>query len=93
MTEFEPDEYRPVSRRRRVLIALLALATASLVIWAMTRREGMLPSTVQMPNEGQPCRAGQTEGCVGSITRVLAVPQALPAAGAAPAPAVPAASR
>lgn len=85
MIEFEPDAYRPVNRRRRFLLALLALATASLVIWAMTRREGMLPSTVPMPNEGQRCVQGQTEGCLGSITRVIAVPPALPASAAAAA--------
>jgi hypothetical protein len=83
MTEFEPDAYRPVNRRRRLLLALLALATAALLIWAMTRREGMLPSTVPMPNEGQRCLQGQTEGCLGSITRVIAAPVAVPASAPA----------
>jgi hypothetical protein len=77
--EFKPDPYRPVSRARRVLIVLLALATAAFVVYSMTRKSGFVRNAVLHPADVPACTAGQTEGCVGSMTAVIVQP-ASPAA-------------
>lgn len=73
---FEPDPYRPISRRRRGLIVVLAVATAAFVVYSMTRRSGEVRNAVMHPADVAACTAGQTEGCVGSMTAVIAPPAA-----------------
>lgn len=83
MRAYEPEPYRPINRRRRVLIALLALATAVFVTWAITRDLRPARKAAVPPADVAACTQGQTAGCVGSMTSVIA----------APASAVPATSR
>jgi hypothetical protein len=76
---FEPDPYRPVSRKRRLLIVVLAVATAAFVVYSMTRKSGVVRNAVLHPADVPACTSGQTEGCVGSMTAIIALP-ASPAA-------------
>lgn len=82
-TEPEVERYRPVSGRGRLLIALLAVATAAFVTWSMTRKSGIVPATLREAarhaSDVPACASGQREGCTGGLTVVL--------------PAAPAASR
>jgi len=86
MPSYEPEPFRPVNRRRRFLIALLAIATAAFVVWAMTRKSGMVEGEVRKaalhPADVAACTQGQTVGCVGSMTSVIAAPAAAPASAA-----------
>jgi len=72
----EPPPYRPVTKRRRLMIAALAVATAVVVVLMMTRKAGLVRSVQQHPADVAVCGPGQTEGCVGSTTAVIAVPPA-----------------
>ncbi len=76
MSAYEPDPYRPINRRRRVLIAVLAVATAAFVVWAMTRKSGLVRNAALHPADVAACTPGQTTGCVGSMTSVIAAPPA-----------------
>ncbi len=78
---FEPDPFRPISRRRRLLIVVLAVATAAFVVYSMTRKSGVVRNAVLHPADVAACAPGQTEGCVGSMTAVITAPPA-PAASA-----------
>jgi hypothetical protein len=69
--EFKPDPYRP-SRKRQLLIGVLALATAAFVVYSMTRKSGVVRNAVPPPPDVAACAPGQTEGCVGSMTAVIA---------------------
>ncbi|MDP2005708.1 MAG: hypothetical protein Q8K45_08525 [Rubrivivax sp.] len=73
---FEPDPFRPISRTRRGLIAVLAVATAAFVTYSMTRRSGEVRNAVHQPADVAACVPGQTAGCVGSMTAVIAMPAA-----------------
>jgi hypothetical protein len=68
------DPYRPTNRRRRVLIGLLAVATASTVMWLVLEKPGAPPPRPRV--EPAPCAPGQTEGCVGGKAHVIVVPAA-----------------
>lgn len=65
------ERYRPISARRRLLIALLAVATAAFVTWAMTRKSGVVREAARHPADVPACAASQAEGCVGSMTTVI----------------------
>lgn len=80
--EPQVDPYRPTSARRRVLIAVLAVATATTLIWMMLERVGAPPVQRVLPDDRPRCAAGQTEGCVGGRAEVLVLPA--PASAAAP---------
>ena len=84
MPSYEPEPYRPINRRRRFLIALLAIATAAFVVWAMTRKSGLVRNAALHPADVAACTKGQTAGCVGSMTSVIAAaaPSAVSAASA-----------
>lgn len=82
--EFKPDPYRPISWRRRLLIVVLAVATAAFITYSMTRRSGEVRNAVLHPADVAACTPGQTEGCVGSMTAVIVAP-ATPAAPSAAA--------
>lgn len=68
---FEIEPFRPTSRRRRLLIVLLAVATAATVGWLMTRRSGLVRYVQQHPADVAACAPGQSSGCVGSMTEVI----------------------
>ena len=83
----ELPPYRPTPRRRRLLIALLAVCTALVVLWLMLR-----PRLQQMQAEAErraapplPCAAGRSEGCIGGTTQLIvpATPRTAPPAPAA----------
>jgi hypothetical protein len=84
MPDFEPDPYRPINGRRRVLVAVLAVGTASFGVWAMTRKSGLVRNAALHPADVPACTAGQRAdpkaGCVGSMTSVISTPAA-PASG------------
>jgi hypothetical protein len=85
----EIDKFRPTTLRRRVLIALLAVATASLVTWSMTRKSGLVRNAARHPADVAVCAGGQTDDCVGSKTAVFAVPATPAALATAASSAVP----
>ena len=75
------EEYRPLSARRRWLIAGLAVATSVTVILSLLERPGAVfpAQSAQAPQTAQTaqtveCAAGQTERCAGGRTEVLAQP-------------------
>lgn len=68
---FEPQPFRPTTWRRRLLVVLLAVATAAVVTWAMTRRSGEVRNAALHPADVAACTKGQTSGCVGSMTAVI----------------------
>lgn len=73
---FEIDKFRPTSGRRRLLIVLLAIAMGVAVMWAMTRKWGVVRHAVQHPADVADCAKGQSAGCVGSMTAIIAAPPA-----------------
>lgn len=74
------DRYRPTSRRQRLVIIAVALATAVVLWLLLLYRPGGNPYRY-MPAPPAPCAAGQTSGCVGGQANVLLLPAA-PASGA-----------
>ena len=81
---YKAVRYRPVSIRRRLLIVLLALATAASVLLYMLGRRG------QIVREGPPamadfaaCKNGNTLNCVGGMATVITSAPA-PAAASQP---------
>lgn len=84
MHSYEPEPFRPINRRRRFLIALLAIATAAFVVWAMTRKSGLVRNAALHPADVAACSKGQTAGCVGSMTSVIAAPAATATAASKP---------
>ena len=74
MPSYEPEPFRPVNRSRRFLIALLAIATAAFVVWAMTRKSGLVSNAALRPADVAACTKNQTTRCVGSMTSVIAAP-------------------
>lgn len=72
--EPQVDDYRPTSGRRRLLIALLAVATATTLMWMMLERVGAPPVQRVLPEDRPRCAEGQTEACVGGRAEVLVVP-------------------
>ncbi len=80
----ELPRYRPVNRRRRVLLALLAVATAVTVGWLMVaplaQRKPALDAAQRTP---RPCTEGQQTHCIGGKVDVIVAPASPPAAGPA----------
>jgi hypothetical protein len=85
---YESVRYRPLSVRRRLLIVVLAVATAvGVLLYMLGRRDAIVhgsPLDLLLPADVPACKAGHTTGCVGGMARVIVAP--LPAASAAPAP-------
>ena len=79
------DNYRPLSGRRRLLIVLLAVATAVTVVLTMLDPPGGVQRKRQVSSGPAVCQPGQDRGCVGGTAEVIA-PAALPAAPASVAP-------
>lgn len=68
-----PDRFRPLPRRRRALLALLAVATACVVLWLMLQpqlRKGQAEAA-RRAAPPSPCQPGQTDGCLGGTTQVI----------------------
>jgi hypothetical protein len=80
----DEDRFRPLTLRRRILVALLAVATALTLILMMIERVGA-PALPRAPSAGGParCADGQSDGCVGGRSEVIFVPAN--GAGSAPA--------
>lgn len=78
----QDDQYQPVPLRRRLLIGVLAVATATTLIMMMLERTGApeipRPPAVAGP---APCATGQTSGCIGGRADVIFVPAAAASAG------------
>jgi hypothetical protein len=80
---FEVDKFPPPPMRRRVLMVVLAVAMAAFITWSMTRKSGLVRNAALHPADVPACSAGQTAGCVGSMTAIIAAPEASGAASAA----------
>jgi hypothetical protein len=81
---FKGDAYRPINWRRRVLLVLLAVATAVSLLGYMLGRRGDIVRTGQtLQGETAACKPGQTAGCVGGMATVIVAPAASGAAAAA----------
>ncbi len=76
---FEVERFPRPTMRRRLLVVLLAIATAAFLVWSVTRKSGVVRDAALHPPDRPVCRAGQTSDCVGSATAVIAVPPAAPA--------------
>ena len=77
-------EFRPVSRRRRLLILLLAVSLVLSVLYLMLGRRGSLFLTTEVAR----CGPGQTEHCVGGLAEayvVIAAPASAASAASAAA--------
>jgi hypothetical protein len=80
----DQDDYRPLPRRRRWLVAALAVATAVTLITMMLERIGA-PEIARPPAAAGParCAQGQVSGCLGGKADVIVVPAASAASAAA----------
>jgi hypothetical protein len=72
----DPDDYPRPPLRRRLLVALMAVAMMAFLVWAVTRKSGVVRDAALHPADVAACTAGQTEGCVGGRAAVFAVPPA-----------------
>ncbi len=86
--------YRPLSGRRRLLILLLAIATAVTIFWLLLYRPGGVKAT-RVRVLPAVCAPGQTTGCIGGQSDVIVLPpqvaaSAAPASGGHPNPSAPA---
>jgi len=74
----EHPRYQPLTRRRRLLLLGVAVATAVLVLWLMLRPQLRLMEAKRSPPAAtaRPCGAQQTEGCVGGTMGVIVAPAA-----------------
>ena len=78
----EPDRYRPGNLRRRVLVALLALATVAAVAALMLRPHQLLMGAKAARADAQravdcpPGAASATPGCPGGRMDVMVLPAA-----------------
>jgi hypothetical protein len=84
------DDYRPVSRRRRLLIALLAVATAVTIVLTLVSPPAGSRGPHPLAPDAAACGPGQTTDCVGGRTDVFLVAPPPEAAPVAPEPARPA---
>jgi len=78
------DDFPTTPLRRRLLVAMLAVATAATLIWMMLERVGA-PEIPRSPAAAGPavCAEGQLKDCVGGKADVIFVPAS--AAASAPA--------
>ena len=75
------DRYQPLTVKVRVLVVVLALATAATVLLSIIYRPGSPPPPPRaVAPDAARCAVGQTTDCVGGMAAVIALP-----AGAAPA--------
>ncbi len=89
---YKSVRYRPVSKRRRLLIFLLALVTAAtLLLYILGRRDAIHshPLLLPLPADVSACKDGKTTGCVGGMATVIMAPVPVPAPVSAPAASAP----
>jgi hypothetical protein len=81
MKNRRPNDYRPTSRRQRLVIIAITVATVVGLWMLLLLRPGFqarpIPGTPLAP-----CLPGQTTGCVGGRADVLLIPTAPPSAAA-----------
>ncbi len=70
------DPYPSPPWRQRAVVALLAVATAVVVMWLMTRPVSKVPPE-KIP-EPPRCSGGRTTGCVGGTATVINLPASAP---------------
>lgn len=74
------EGYLVPSTRRRLLVALLAVATAVTIGWLLLYRPGgVKPQRLPKPDTAA-CQPGQQDACVGGRALVISVPPAASAA-------------
>ena len=73
------DRFRPTTLRTRLLILLLAIATAGVVLYAVLDPQARMERAKRPPPDRPLCEPGQTEDCVGGKVNVTVVPAAAPA--------------
>jgi hypothetical protein len=82
----EGEDFPGLPRRRKLLIALLAVTMAVVVVLMLTERPGSSdidPRLLQA--DSQRCAAGQSKGCVGGRAEVIMLaPAPAAASGARP---------
>ena len=74
---YDSVPYRPLSKRRRLLIGLLALATAAVVLFYILGRRDAIhshPLLLPLPADVSVCQDGKTTGCVGGMATVIVTP-------------------
>jgi hypothetical protein len=73
----DDGEFPPAPLRRRLLVALLAVATAATLFMLMLERIGA-PEIRRPPPPAGPsvCAEGQLSGCLGGKAEVIVVPAA-----------------
>lgn len=71
-------QYRPLSGRRRLLVAVLAVVTALWVVWLMLQPQlrKMRAEAARKGADVQACSGRQTQGCVGGTMAVIVAPAA-----------------
>ncbi|HNU11651.1 MAG TPA: hypothetical protein PKJ45_09880 [Rubrivivax sp.] len=74
--------YRPLSRRRRLLLLGVAVATAITLLWLLLQPELRRMQARQRQTAPAPCTQGRTQDCVGGVTTVIVAPAARTASGA-----------
>ncbi len=95
-SRLKPDDFKPISPRRRLLIVVLSLATAGTVMYSVLERPGLHltrqvllgPDGRKLPpvHEDEPprCSSSQQMDCVGGQAQVIMVaPGAQAGSGAA----------
>ena len=73
------ERFRPTPLRTRILIALLAVATAAVVMWMVFDPQARLARMNRPAADRPPCSAERTTDCAGEKVDVFVVP-AKPAA-------------
>ncbi len=89
---YKSVRYRPVSKRRRLLIVGLAVATAAtLLLHILGRRDAIhsQPLLLPLPADVSACKDGKTTGCVGGMATVIMPPASVAAPAPAPAASTP----
>lgn len=66
------DRYRPTSRRQRLIIIAVTVATVVALWMLLLFRPGWHQR--KFPDNGKPCEKGQTTGCVGGRADVMLIP-------------------
>lgn len=70
------DRLPSMPKRTRVLIVLLAVATAGVVMWMVFDPQGRLARMNRPPADRPPCTAERTTDCSGGKVDVFVVPAA-----------------
>ena len=70
------NDFKPTSRRRRLIIVALAVGTSLTIVLSMLAPHARyLREQLALDQADKPaCTAGQTQGCVGGTMNVIVVP-------------------